>query len=178
MEPELDFNPSEILKLPDSELGFWLLATFAKEQAKDLGMSLANIDEQFIESVRQYVLTLEADSAENAPLQVALHKVASGHPHAAGKIIREHLCGGARNMRLADEFLKKRQSQLKGAKKGAQTRAENSKKEEILRHAKRLKALGTDERDIAGVTARHCEVSASYVRRVLSPTRKKKRNEP
>lgn len=79
----------------DYELGTLLLEYFIAAQADMLSIPVDQIPEEFVERVRQHVLTLESDTATNAAVEKALHKAASGDFETAGRLLREHMLSGA-----------------------------------------------------------------------------------
>ncbi len=72
---------------PDDALGKILLELFIREEAHNLGIPT--------EIVVEHVKSSETNSAENAAVQIALHKAANGDFENAGRFIREHLIKGA-----------------------------------------------------------------------------------
>jgi hypothetical protein len=80
---------------PDDALGKILLVLFIREEAHNLGIPTDQIPEDFAEIVVEHVKSSETNSAENAAVQIALHKAANGDFENAGRFIREHLIKGA-----------------------------------------------------------------------------------
>lgn len=112
--------PANMLEMSDYELGGLLLGWFIAVQADDLGIPFERIDqipESFAERVRQFVLTIETDTAKNAAVEKALHKAASGDFESAGKFLREHMTNGAMHLVALDEAVTGKRRQRANAKK-------------------------------------------------------------
>jgi hypothetical protein len=96
--------PADALEHSDYELGGLLLAWWVMAESHNAGLPTDNIPEEFAERVRQRVLTLETQTAKDAPVEKALHKAAGGDFNAAGKILREHLKRGADQI-IAEKYV-------------------------------------------------------------------------
>jgi hypothetical protein len=86
---------------PADELGKRLLWVCIREEAQQLGIPTCSIPDDFIQSYKEMVQASEAEAAEDAAFEKALHKAASGDFEAAGRLIREHLINGA----VAEKFI-------------------------------------------------------------------------
>jgi hypothetical protein len=162
-----------LIRLPDYDLGFWLLNSFVVEQARDLGIRPDRITEDFIEKVRAHVAALQADTADLAAVQVALHAIANGDPWRAGKIIREYLVGGASILKIKNQLAMQRDARRIGGEKSGRTRAAESMKPRILRRAAQLLEARTPRREWASTIAESLDVSDRHVRRVLKEAESK-----
>lgn len=143
------------LRLPDDRLGLLLLAQFAAERARAFGLPIERVDEAFIERVRQHVLTLRAETADTAALELALHAVASGDPVRAGRLYRELLQSGAQAAAWENiarrELTQKASARSRGGKARVGVKQANSREPEILQHAERLASQGRPRREWAAI---------------------------
>lgn len=110
--------------LSDYDAGALLLGYFIAEQADMLGIPPNQIPEEFAEKVRQHVMTLEAATAKVAAVEKALHKAASGDFETAGRLLREHMVGGAIAMRFVPIGINKSRQAKNFGIKGAKTNKE------------------------------------------------------
>lgn len=169
-------DPATWLKLPNRELGFLLLAQFAEAQAAELGIPLEEVSLEFMEQVRQHVLTLAAGSADEAPLQIALHAVASGDPERAGRFFREHLLNGAQRLRdrrfVRSERERLKNARRKGGKASGAKKRQQSREPEILAMADKFKRSGRPRNEWASIIADRLRMSDRRVRAVLKEKRK------
>ena len=169
-------DPQAWLRLPDRELGYLLLAQFAESQASKIGMPIEKLSIEFMERVRQHVLTLKAESAKLAPVEVALHAVASGDAERAGRLYRQLLLDGAKALVFeqftAQELQRRAASRKKGGQATAESRRAKSKATHIREKAAELESKGRPRREWAGIIAEQFGVSARYVREVLKEKRK------
>lgn len=182
-------DPANWLKLPDAELGYLLLAQFAAEQARELGLPVSRMNAEYMERVRQQVLTLLADKASLAAVQVALHAVASGNPERAGQLYRQLLLDGATHLRYENftiaELQRRRTARSKGGKAAAETRRQDPdcKKPKILKMAAGMERSREPRSGRYKAIAAAFDVSPGYVGRVLreagyqSRYKKKKRTD-
>lgn len=165
-------DPKAWLRLPDSELGYLLLAQFVEAQASKIGLPIEKLSIEFMERVRQHVLTLSADSAKLASVQLALHAVASGDPGRAGRLYRQLLLDGAENMTFrnftAREMNLRKSRARKGGRRSVESRRQNSKAQDIERIARRLKRNRVPRKDWRGIIARETNSTPQYVGRVLN----------
>lgn len=116
--------PVDAVQLPDYELGGLLLGWFIAGQAAKHAIPADAIPEDYAEKVRQYVLTLETDLANNAAVEKALHKAAMGQFETAGRLIRQHLMNGSKQLRIEADF----QAILPLAEAGANFKQSQSEK--------------------------------------------------
>jgi hypothetical protein len=170
--------PADWPSYSDYELGGTLLTWFIGQQAAELGIAPSEITQEFAEQVRQRILTLETSTARSAPVQIALHKAASGDFWTAGKLIREYLEEGAIAMArlrfVAAELARRHLGRRKGGQSTGQIRSERAAKEHEVICARKdeLIARGTERRDIAGILAREFGKSARQIRTILKKKRK------
>lgn len=169
-------DPQAWLRLPDRDLGLLLLAQAAETAASNLGLPIEKVSIEFMERVRQHVLTLKAESAKLAPVEVALHAVASGDPERAGRLYRELLRDGATALVYerftAKELRRRAMSRKKGGKAAAASRRAKSKAPRIREKAAELERKKRPRHEWAGIIAEQFGVSARYVREVLREKRK------
>jgi len=171
-------DPQAWLRLSDRELGFLLLAQAAETWANQLGLPLKNISIEFMERVRQHVLTLEAGSAKLAPVEVALHAVASGDPERAGRLYRQLLLDGATALVYerftAQELQRRAVGRKKGGKHAGQARSADSRRGAILAAAAKLQKAGKPRRTWRGIIAKQLNLTRQYVGRALSKEEEKR----
>ena len=111
--------PADALERSDSELGRLLLGWFIGAQADALGIPVNRIPHKFGELVVQYVLTIETATANNAAVEKALHKAASGDFEAAGKFLRDHMSACAVALKFIPIGIKKSAQAAKFGREGA-----------------------------------------------------------
>lgn len=178
MKDDPAIDPVAWLKLSDYELGFLMLAQFAKAQADKIGMPESEIDEAFIERVRQHVLTLQAESAKLAPVEVALHAVASGDPERAGRLYRQLLIDGATALIFerftVKELQRRKLSSKTGGENSGKVRRAASRRGEILAAAAKLRKANRPRPDWRGIIAKRLNLTPQYVGRVLSEEQEKR----
>ena len=171
--------PADALDLPDYNLGALLLGYFIMVQAHDLGFPIDQIPDEFAERVRQYVLTIETETASNAAVEKALHKAASGDVEAAGKFLREHMNDGAVAMKFIPIGISKSAQAKEFGRKGAEGNKKEGEgnRQTVLDAAKIILAGRTrepSERELAKLIETKTGIPQNTVRGHLARLRKDK----
>jgi hypothetical protein len=171
--PPFAANPQDLFELPVEDLGRLLLNHFIAAQAEKLNIPSDQIPERFVEMVRRYVLTLEANTAGDAAVEKALHKAALGDFSAAGAIIRQHQINGAIFVKLQNfrktEIERRAKARRAGGQAAAELRLETvgPRHDRIRKQGAALLQSGTSPRDLAGILAKQFNFTPRQIRKIL-----------
>lgn len=187
MDKPQNFVPDELIvsllaesvadrDLPDAELGKLLLGITIAAEAKATGLSFDEISEEHKKHIIEKIKRSEATKAENSTFQIALHKAAAGDPTTAGRLIREHMIAGARNMAARKELRIATHTRLKGPRRGGAKTAHITKALTTNRNKKiREDGLALDAsgnpRETNSKLASRFGLSSGQIRRIRKNTK-------
>jgi hypothetical protein len=176
----LPSEPRQLVETPDDELGKTLLTCFLVEQAAAVGIDADRITPEFAERVRRHILTLETDQPQNAALEKALHKAASGEFVLAGGMLKKILLGGAITLRFLPIGIKRSAQAAEFGRAGADSNKQWGKDNEdtVLAAAREIISGRTrplSGRQLAALVAKKTGMPLGTVRTHVGRLRREKK---
>lgn len=163
----------------DDQLGKVLLTCFVAVQADDCGIPISAIPEDFIERVRQHVLAREAQTAQTAAVEKALHKAARGEFEVAGKLLREHMWASAAALKFIPIGINRTKQAVDFGRKGGHTKKAqgDANRERVLSSARTIlknRSRKPSLRELASLVSRETGIPVDTVRGHLTKLEKSK----
>jgi len=179
-EPEPTFVEMLIdgLSGPNDALGRLLLGLCIREEVWNRGLSTDQITDVIATFYVEQVSNLEAEIAEDAAFEKALHKAARGDFETAGRLIREHLVNGAIAYKFIPIGIEKSKQAKEYGSRGAALNKEIGRGNRQKIQAAKEKFLAdrtgpTTERQLAGLIATETGIKSETVRGHLKKMRNK-----
>ncbi len=113
----LPIFPTELLELPDEELGFHLMAYWSVHHAEKLNIPTHLINLDFFKLILEQSLKMDTDNIEHIALEKAIVYIAKGEVARGGKLFREHMMKDAYHLAALNEVVTGSIRQTENAKK-------------------------------------------------------------
>lgn len=168
----LQLPGEELVKLPDEDLGQWLVTAWLAFQADKAGIDRSAIPREWATQLVEKSSKMDSDSVANSSLESMFRKACAGDVASAGRMLRTYLISRAEAV-VRDKYAGIGIEHAKGRKRGGKKTANARQAASKAVHAKWVDAArslleqGKSSRDLAGILATRFNVTARAIRDAL-----------